>query len=164
MFRILCILFLTISLSYAKVNLSTSITELNQVYLLPEQKNMAKDKILDLIQNAQNSITIAMYNFSYKKFAKALIKAKNRGVEIFILLDKKKALKNKISKDLEKKGIKIKLSKKKMHLKVAIFDNKTAVFGSSNWTKESFKNNIELIFITKDMDTIFKLDKFIKEI
>ena len=52
----------------------------------------------------------------------------------------------KLIKELEEENVKIIIPKDKMHMKVAIFDNKFLLMGSMNWTKESFKEAKDVIF------------------
>ena len=54
----------------------------NEVYILPKQGEEIKDKISESILNAKSEILVAMYNFSYKKFAKDLVDASKKGVKI----------------------------------------------------------------------------------
>jgi len=103
-----------------------------------------------------------MYNFSYKKFAKELASASKKGVKVKILFDKSKVKKDdKIFKYLRSNNVETIVTKKKLHTKIAIFDNKVALIGSMNWTKESFKNNYEIVMFTKDKRVVSKLDNFI---
>lgn len=66
---------------------------------------------------------------------------------------------------LKENGIKtiINKDKNKMHLKVALIDSSKAIIGSTNWTKESFEENYDLIYITDDKKVIDKIVE-IKEI
>jgi phosphatidylserine/phosphatidylglycerophosphate/cardiolipin synthase-like enzyme len=123
----------------------------DEIYFLPDQAKEAKSEILKLIDNAQNKIDIAMYNLSYKKFVKALRKAHKKGVEVTVIYDKSDL-------ELPKKFDLIK-PKRKQHIKLAIIDDKVAVYGSANWTKQSFRKNYEIINITDDSE---KLEKFIR--
>ena len=126
------------------------------VYFLPKQTNEAKAEILSLINNSKKNIDIAMYNFKYRTFAKALEKAATRGVEVKIYYYKKKL---KLSKKI--KAIKV-LSK--LHTKIAIFDKKEVVFGSLNWTKDSFKKNYEVMYVTDKKDIVKEFNDFFKTI
>ena len=65
---------------------------------------------------------------------------------------------------LKKNDIKVVLMKDKMHLKLALIDSKIAIFGSTNWTKESFEENYELIYISEDEKTVKTLSSFIKSL
>ena len=135
----------------------------NEVFILPKQGDEIKDKISDFIQSSKSEIQIAMYNFSYKKFAKDLVDASKKGVKITVFLDAKKVKEDsEIADFLKKNDIKVVLIKDKMHLKLAIFDSKLAIFGSVNWTKESFEENYELVYICEDKKTIDSLNSFIK--
>jgi len=150
---------------YAKNNDVFSSVNTNKLYVFPDEANDAEDDIIKLIKKSKKNIIIAMYNFSYKKFAKQLVdKAKNE-IKITIILDKSKIeKKDKIYKYLKNNGIIVKVVDKKMHMKIAIFDEKILVLGSSNWTKDSFKDNYELVLFTSNKKIINKalsaLDKF----
>lgn len=67
---------------------------------------------------------------------------------------------------LRENGIKtvVNKDKNKMHLKVVLIDSKTAIIGSTNWTKESFEENYDLIYITDDKKLILKLKEFVSKI
>ncbi|MAD42615.1 MAG: nuclease [Arcobacter sp.] len=149
---------------FAKDNRLVSLTSVNEVYFLPKETKETKDYILSLIKNSKKSISIAMYNFSYKKFAKQLVDSSKNGVNIKIILDKSKVKKDdKLYKYFKKNGIIVKIADKKLHTKVAVFDEKIAVLGSINWTKESFKDNYELVLFTKDKMTIDKMLNFLNK-
>ncbi len=138
----------------------------NEIYILPKDSKKAQKEIRSTILNAKSEIFIAMYNFSYKDFAKDLIKASKNGVKITVLFDDKKTKKDDEVLDLLKEnGIKtiINKDKNKMHLKVALIDSSKAIIGSTNWTKESFEENYDLIYITDDKKVIAKLVE-VKEI
>ncbi|MDD2896725.1 MAG: phospholipase D-like domain-containing protein [Aliarcobacter sp.] len=137
----------------------------NEVYILPNQGEVIKDKISESIINSKSEILVAMYNFSYKKFAKDLVDASKKGVKVTVYLDSKKVKEDsEISDFLTKNNIKVVLVKDKMHLKVALIDSKTAIFGSTNWTKESFEENYELIYISEDKNIVDTLKSFIKSL
>lgn len=134
----------------------------NELFLLPKDSSLLEERITKLIKKSDTNIKIAMYNFSYKKIAKALKKAVKRGVEITVLLDSSKVSKNdKIYKYLNKNGINTIVSKKKLHTKLILFDKKYVLLGSINLTKDSFKENYESVLLTKDKEVIQKVDDFI---
>lgn len=150
------IVFFTSTLFANEVNLNQ-----NHVYFFPKQADEAKDKIVELIANSKDTIKISMYNFSYKKFAKELIEASKKGVKIQVILDEKKVEEDdEIYKYLKKNDIEIIISKKKLHTKIAIFDNKIALIGSLNWTKESFEENYESLLMSNNKEIIADIDNF----
>jgi len=154
--KLTIILFFTVNL-YAK----------EWVYFFPHDADEAKNHIERLIKSSKQNIKIAMYNFSYKKFAKYLEKASKRGVKIEILFDAHKIDIDKESKyDFlnSKNNIKCYKSDKKLHVKIAIIDEKYIIFGSPNWTKKSFGENYEVLYITDKKKTVEKFVKFFKRI
>lgn len=160
-FKILLVIVLFASSLFANEVLLNQ----SQVYFLPKQADEAKDKIVDLINNSKDSIKISMYNFSYKKFAKELANASKKGVKIQVVLDEKKVKEdNDIYKYLKDNNIEVIIADKKLHTKIALFDNKIALIGSLNWTKESFEENYELVYISEDKKTIENLTTFIKSL
>lgn len=137
--------------------LSLSLSASSKLYFLPSEAEEAKDKIINLINTSQKSIEISMYNFSYKKFSKALLKAQKRGLDIKVYFDESKVKHDdKIYKKFKQKGILCKILDKKNHLKIALFDKKKLLFGSINWTKESFVNNYEILYYTNEKQDIKK--------
>jgi len=136
----------------------SSVYPSSEIYFLPKEAKKSRNKIISLIDNANSSIDLAMYNLSYKKLIKSLTKASRRGVIINLYLDTAKVKKSdKINKLFKKSGIEYKILDKKNHLKLALFDKKLAVFGTANWTKESFSDNYELIFMTSEKNEIEKI-------
>ena len=124
--------------------LSVNIFAYDNLYFLPDQADESKKEIIELIENAKDKIDIAMYNLSYKKFVKALKKAHKKGIEVTVIYDKSDL---KIPEEF--KIIKL---KRKQHIKLAIIDDKVVIYGSANWTKDSFGKNYELVNITNDKE------------
>ena len=131
--------------------LSINLYAQDALYFFPQDAKKAKEKIEKLMKNAKYSIDIAMYNFGDKKLAKLLDKAQKRGVNVNIFYDKK---------DVDFKNIEAKILKKKLHTKIAIFDKSIVVFGSPNWTKNSFKENYEVLYITDNEKLLIEFNKF----
>lgn len=160
MFKFILYVFLCTGL-FANENVLTTNQNQNQTLFLPQQSEEAKDKIIELIRSSKVNIKISMYNFSYKKFAKELVIASKNGVNVQLILDNKKIEEdNDIYKYLKSNGIKIIIPQKKVHTKIALFDNKVALIGSLNWTKESFEENYEILLISNDKKTIEQIDNF----
>ncbi len=134
----------------------TSSLALDEIYFLPRDASVAKKHIVSLLENADKKIDIAMYNFSYKKFNKVLKKVSKDGIDVTIIYGKSKL-------NFYKK-IKLIDTKRKQHIKLAIIDDKIAIFGSANWTKESFNENYEIISITNDKRKIREFVKIFKEL
>jgi phosphatidylserine/phosphatidylglycerophosphate/cardiolipin synthase-like enzyme len=112
--------------------------------------------IVNNIDNAKESINIAMYCFTEKRIADAIIRAKDRGGDIKIYLDYSQAnVKNiKTSKFyyLINNGIdniRISSNKYSMHNKFAIIDNAIVITGSYNWTAYAGGRNDENLLVIK---------------
>ncbi len=126
------------------------------------------DAVIYEIDNAKRNIDVAMYAFTSRPIAQALIRAHRRGVKLRIILDRKFALESKFSKHkfLMKRGINVKLvspppQKGKtglMHHKFAVIDGKVVLTGSFNWTASAEYLNYEnlLIFYSQEMAHIFE--------
>jgi len=155
MFKIFFLIFLIITNLFSEVK--------NELFILPNQGKELNERIENLIDSSKNEIIIAMYNFSHKDILKKLKDSSKKGVKILLILDEEKYEENKkIIKELENENIKIIIPKDKMHMKIAIFDSKLLLIGSMNWTKESFKENHELIMINNDAEIILKLTNYLK--
>jgi len=136
--------------------LVVNIFALEKVFFMPQNAKEARNEIVKQMNNAKISIDIAMYNLKYRKFVNALGKAAKRGVAVKIYYYKKKA---KLDKKI--KAIKV---KDKLHTKIVIFDKKTVIFGSPNWTKKSFTKNYEVMYMTDKKNIVKKFNKFFKTI
>lgn len=123
----------------------------DKVYFLPESSTKTEKRIINILKNSNSTIDIAMYNFTHKKFYKAIKKAIKNGVKVTIIYNKTKL-------KFDKKINLIK-TKRKQHIKLAIIDDKYVIYGSANWKKESFGENYEIVNITDDK---IRVKKFIK--
>jgi len=105
------------------------------------------EDIIDLINNSDSSLNIAIYNLDNTDIVDAVLSAKQRGVEIKIIIDKEKAENNDTEKILTKfykENIPVKINtEKKMHMKLAISDSKIIAVGSLNYTSDSAEENQE---------------------
>ncbi len=135
----------------------------NDLYILPFEAKPALKHLLRQIDHTQNSIWIAIYSFTNKTIAKRLKNAAKRGVHIVIIADEEQNRDNPYAqigylakyRNIEIFTIKGRYNKKreyygKMHMKLAVFDNKYLVFGSANWSYSAFSKNYELLYFVKD--------------
>ncbi|BCD60802.1 MULTISPECIES: phospholipase D-like domain-containing protein [unclassified Nitratiruptor] len=149
--RFLIILFLGLSL-YAQ-----------SLYLLPFEAKAAKTELLQKIDHANHEIAVAIYSFTHKTIAKHLKNAAKRGVHVLIIADEEQNRNNPYSqigclqkyKNIEVFTLKGRYNKKreyygKMHMKLAIIDNKWLIFGSANWSYSAFGKNYETLYFVKD--------------
>jgi len=122
------------------------------IYFSPKS-NTYENGIKELIENAKHYIYIPIFYLTHKGLAKELINAKNRGVEIKIILDAT-AARNRYSvhKLLREEGIAVKVEDfgGKMHMKSIIIDDKYIVSGSMNLTKAGNSKNDENTLVIKN--------------
>lgn len=135
----------------------SSLFSIDKVYFIPDEKKEFQADLFTLLENAKSSIKIAMYNFEHKKIAKILKKKSRNGVDVTVFYSKKDV-------EFYKKIDAIKVERRKLHTKLAIIDNETIVFGSSNWSKKSFRKNYEMNYITDRKDFVEKSLKFFENI
>jgi phosphatidylserine/phosphatidylglycerophosphate/cardiolipin synthase-like enzyme len=114
------------------------------------------EKLIERIDNAQQSIHIAAFEFNLSPVAQALIAAHKRGVEVQWVTDDENGLGADGEEGhgqfamLKKAGIKVKddQSSALMHNKFVIFDKQMVWTGSSNLTVNgNFRNNNNVIVI-----------------
>ena len=135
-----------------------------QVFFSPN--GGAREAILKEIEKAEKEINIAMYVFTDRELSNSLVRARERGVEIKVLLDGKSAEEIEYSKHyfLSERDLNVKLDKTHrsygnkykgiMHNKFAIIDNSTLITGSYNWTHSAEELNDENLLIIKDKEEL----------
>ena len=104
-----------------------------------------EDNIVAEIEKAKK-IDIAVYSITNRKIVDAILDAKKRGAVVRVITDRAMAgNKYSLDEELAAAGIPVVIHKKHkiMHNKYAIFDGKTIVTGSYNWTKNATQSNSE---------------------
>ena len=116
--------------------------------------------IIENIDNAKEFINIAMYTFTDREIAQAIIRAKDRGVNIKIYLDRSqvnaKYTKSRYFINNGIKDIRISSNNYIMHNKFAVIDNKIVITGSYNWTASAGERNDENLLVIDDKNIIEK--------
>ncbi|VFP80052.1 PLD-like domain-containing protein (plasmid) [Candidatus Erwinia haradaeae] len=106
----------------------------------------AQKIVLSAITGATKSIDIAAYSFTSKPIALALIEAKNRGVNIRLVADRKSnSSKYTAVTYLINKNVSVRLNEKYaiMHNKFMIIDGISVETGSFNYTQNAVSHNAE---------------------
>jgi len=110
-------------------------------------------QITDHISKAEHSILVQAYGFSSKDIADALIAAKNRGVNIKVILDKsQRKQKYSLLHYIVDAGIPAWIDMKPAiaHNKVMIIDEREVITGSFNFTDAAQKRNAENVVFISD--------------
>ena len=118
--------------------------------------NYLNNLTVDAISASQKSVDIAMYSIYLKEMPEAILKARDRGVKVRIIIDQFHVY-PKLStqiKQLIEAGIEIRTLRGTrdygvMHNKIGIFDNKMITTGSYNWTFSATFYNHENMLLTR---------------
>jgi phosphatidylserine/phosphatidylglycerophosphate/cardiolipin synthase-like enzyme len=133
-----------------------------ELYFMPQDGKIAEKRVASLFEKAHQSIKIAIYTFTNRKFLRSLKKVARKGVKISIIADyesNKNSLHHSIIPQLRKlRNVKVKLLKGKsrgkysgiMHIKLFIIDDTIVGFGSANYTYSAFYKNYEILYINDD--------------
>jgi len=110
--------------------------------------------IVNLIRQSEKSIDVAIYSFTSRKIAKALVDAHKRGVKVRVIIDYGNGKSRYcVAPVLERAGIEVRYKRGSggglMHHKYAIYDGKVVSTGSFNWTSNAEKRNDENLVIIK---------------
>jgi phosphatidylserine/phosphatidylglycerophosphate/cardiolipin synthase-like enzyme len=123
-----------------------------QVYFSP--RGRAAEAIIAQIDAAKTSILVQAYSFDYVPIAKALVAAKQRNIEVTVLLDKDKTAEEKQAAVvlLASSGVSVRLdgAHHTAHNKTMIIDGETVITGSFNFTKHSARENAENVLVIRD--------------
>ena len=128
-----------------------------QVYFSPN--GGCQNAIIAEVGKAQKTINIAMYYLTSREVAQELVKAKDRGVKIRIVLDQSQETQGySKSRYLIKRGFDVRyyVGPGLMHNKFTIIDNKVLITGSFNWTARAEAENEENLLVMIDKDLIMK--------
>lgn len=108
--------------------------------------------VLNTINGANHSIDVAAYIFTSKPVAEALVTAKNRGVSVRVVADKKGNMTYSAVTFLANQGIPVRLNTHYpvMHNKFIIVDANTVQTGSFNYTASAAKKNAENVLLVQN--------------
>lgn len=126
----------------------------NEVYFSPGPGCLGA--ILGQIAYATKTIDICVFTISDDRIKDKLLYAKNKGIKIRIITDNDKSFDR--GSDIQflsdnNIAIKVDTTDHHMHHKFAIFDSKTIITGSYNWTRSASEYNQENIVVINDAHT-----------
>ena len=112
----------------------------------------AEREIIYLINHAHKSVDVAMFSFTNRHIANALINAYGRGVKVRVVMDDGEGRSRfSVGRYLAYYGIPVKYEKGLggglMHNKYAIIDDRIVITGSYNWTYSAEKRNSENLIV-----------------
>lgn len=111
-------------------------------------------QLIALIGTANSSIHIMIYEFSNTAIAQALVQAKERGVDVKVIMDGSEATTDNVAvlPILNQSGIPLKIYTPLngiLHDKIAIIDGEVVVTGSYNWSYSADDFNDENLLVLR---------------
>jgi phosphatidylserine/phosphatidylglycerophosphate/cardiolipin synthase-like enzyme len=124
--------------------------QLLEFWFLPDNTDGVQ-KIISLIDQAKKSIRIAMFTWTRRDFAHAVIAAHRRGVDVQVVIDRNSGNGSgeEIANMLCQSGVPTYFSQGRalLHYKLMEIDETILVNGSANWTNSAFKYNDDCFII-----------------
>lgn len=117
-------------------------------------------KVIPLIRQARDSIDIIVYDWRWypdqigsdiQKFNNAIVAARKKGIKVQAIINSQQIIA--ILKENKIKAKKLS-SYQKLHIKLMIIDNETAIFGSHNYTMSAFTTNLEVSIATPNKNVV----------
>ncbi|WP_232224377.1 phospholipase D family protein [Candidatus Paracaedibacter symbiosus] len=109
--------------------------------------------IIQNINEAQESIHLMAYSFTDTDIADALVEARQRNVDVKVILDHSNLkANNPLLKELVEKKIDVRIDKPQglAHSKVCVTDGRIVLTGSYNFSAAAFKKNAENLLVIHD--------------
>jgi phosphatidylserine/phosphatidylglycerophosphate/cardiolipin synthase-like enzyme len=93
-----------------------------------------------------------MFTFTLQQLADALIDAKNRGVDVRVVLERSQEANEGVCSRLVAAGVEVRMDNNEalMHNKIAIVDSGVVLTGSFNWTESGNNSNNENLVVISD--------------
>jgi phosphatidylserine/phosphatidylglycerophosphate/cardiolipin synthase-like enzyme len=121
-----------------------------QVYFSP--RGGCTDAIVTEVSAAKAAIFVQAYSFTSPPIAKALAAAKERGIDVRVILDKSQRTERYSGADfIAHAGIPVLIDEKPAiaHSKVMIIDATTVITGSFNFTMSAEERNVENVLVLR---------------
>jgi phosphatidylserine/phosphatidylglycerophosphate/cardiolipin synthase-like enzyme len=93
-----------------------------------------------------------MFTFTLQQLADALIDAKNRGVDVRVVLERSQEANEGVRNRLLEAGVEVRMDNNEalMHDKIAVVDSGVVLTGSFNWTESANNSNNENLLVISD--------------
>lgn len=123
-----------------------------------QQRSPIPRRLVELVDSATATIEIANYTFSVRAIEEALLRAKARGVQIRIAMDKGQEMGDTVATRLRTAGIDVRFVAGAgepaglQHAKFMIVDALTLATGSNNWSSTGTSINEESTLVIRSVD------------
>lgn len=130
----------------------------------PRAGQDSEEKLIEEIESAKSNLDVAIYSFTDKNVAEAIVSDKKRGVTVRMISDKEcsgESSQKACLKIVKSAGIPIKINSHSgiMHLKVSIIDDSAVTTGSYNYTVSAQKKNDENLVVISDKTVTGEYEK-----
>jgi len=124
-------------------------------YYFPRDGQQPEPVLVGIMNNAQQTLDVAIYSITDQRIADAMISAEKRGVTVRMITDASESATSSqkaLLATVKAAGIPIKINTHSgiMHLKVTIADGDIATTGSFNYTKAAENENDEVFVVLSD--------------
>ena len=128
------------------------------------------DIVTDLIRQSKKYIKIVVYDWRWypdqigsknQIFNYEIIRAKQRGVPVFVVINSRHLDRMLKEHDIEVKQLS---TKRTIHVKLIIIDGEVVVIGSHNFTKNAFEINFEISAVIHDQEAVKKCEDFFNQL
>jgi len=124
-------------------------------FLLPDLSGEAINALERALDEAEQSIQVAMFTLTHCSIVNRLVEAQKRGVRVSVAIDRYTAMgasKEAVEKLLNAQTkIFLNRGNQLLHHKWAMIDGKTLILGSANWTKAAFAKNHDCLLILNNI-------------
>ena len=115
--------------------------------------DVCHQRIVQSIDGARQAIDVCVFTLTDDRIAAALIAAHRRGIVVRLITDDDKS--NDLGSDaalLARAGVTVRVDRSPahMHHKFALFDDRTLLTGSYNWTRSAGRDNRENFVVSDD--------------
>ena len=123
--------------------------------------------IAGLFARARRWADVCVFTITDDRIAEAVLSAHRRGVKLRIITDDDKSLDRGSDIDrLKRAGVAVRVDRSEyhMHHKFAVYDRKTLLTGSYNWTRSAAEHNEENFIVTEDRGLLNRFTKAFVEL
>ncbi len=134
---------------------ATSRTQRPDIEVLFSRVDDPQAAIIQALDGAEQTVHIALYYFTDPKLADAVVRARARGVAVYVYLDRSQVTQQySQARYLTAHKVPVRISSNRaiMHNKFAVIDGATVITGSYNWTKSAYQRNDENLLVIRRSD------------
>ena len=154
----ICSVFAILSLSQASYAVNPAVGSVDTCFSPTERCDL---KLISFITTATHTLDIAIYSITHTQIVAAIIAAKNRGVQVRMVVDRQQSTgTSSLVGALKTAGVALRIGNVQgiMHDKYSIVDQRSLEAGSFNYTMNATASNAENQFYLNDPATVAKYE------